>query len=258
MADYGIPQVRKRAIIVAIHLDEPCLIELENANSLPWPRTTHAEYPTKGKLPWLTVGEWFDFMQYPTLDACDEQSARFDADPLHFVPSYENEGDRYCWVSDIPPRSGRSAFQNSNCRNCNQLDVPEGEAFCPSCGCPMINRPYVSEEGNFRLVKGFASSYRRMHPSRPAPTVMTNSSHLGSDYNVHPWENRVLSIRECAELQTIPRFYDWNWALDTRHSYVARQVIGEALPPFFTYLHGKVLLDLLANRVKSSTLAQRS
>ena len=88
-----------------------------------------------------------------------------------------------------------------------------------------------------------------MPPDRPAPTVTTASSHLGSDYKIHPWENRVLSIRECADLQTVPRFYNWDWALNTQHTYLARQVIGEALPPWFSYLHGSVLQDLLSQRV---------
>ena len=39
-----------------------------------------------------------------------------------------------------------------------------------------------------------------MHPDRPASTVTTNSSHVGSDIKIHPWEHRVMSIRECADL----------------------------------------------------------
>ena len=84
-----------------------------------------------------------------------------------------------------------------------------------------------------------------MRPNEPARTITTASSHVGSDYKIHPWENRVLSIRECADLQTVPRFYDWTWALETSHTYVARKVIGEALPPWFTYLQGKLLRRLL-------------
>jgi DNA (cytosine-5)-methyltransferase 1 len=96
-----------------------------------------------------------------------------------------------------------------------------------------------------------------MSPDKPAPTVMTNSSHLGSDYKIHPWENRVLSIRECADLQTIPSFYDWSWAFQTGHVYVTRQVIGEALPSWFTYLHGLVLRQLLSGQVDVALLERQ-
>lgn len=256
MADYGIPQVRKRAIVVAIRRDEPCLVTLQNNKLLPWPKATHAENPSNGLQPWRTLKEWLEKMDYEALDAINQQTARSEDDAIHFVPSYEDEPDRYLWIADIPSYSGQNAYQNANCRSCNYLDVPEGVAFCSECNAPMRNRPYVQENGTFRLIKGFTSSYRRMHPDRPAQTVTTSSSHLGSDYKIHPWENRVLSIRECADLQTIPRFYDWSWTIPNRQTYLARKVIGEALPPWFTYLHGQVLRDLLANQVNTNDLAQ--
>lgn len=247
MADYGIPQTRKRAVLVAIQRDESCLNVVKASNLLPIPRATTKEQ-------WATVEEWFTFMGYPPLDARDAETAADNEDRLHFVPNYEDEPHRYRWIADIPPRSGRNAYQNK-CQHCNAEDVLETLAYCSSCNQPMTNRPYVSDEnGNFRLVKGFKSSYRRMYTDRPAPTVMTNSSHMGSDYKLHPWENRVLSIRECADLQTIPRYYDWDWAFETQHTYTIREVVGEALPPYFSYLHGQVLRALLENVVNPETL----
>lgn len=254
MADYGIPQLRKRSALVAVRRDEPWLTQVVNENLLPWPRPTHAENPGDGVLPWVSLRTWLNERSYPPLDARRGETAHDAIDPLHFVPAYE--GDRYLWVADIPPYSGCNAYQNSNCRSCGREGVPEGTAVCSFCGKPMRNRPYVQENGTYRLIKGFDSSYRRMPPDRPAPTVTTASSHLGSDYKIHPWENRVLSIRECADLQTVPRFYSWDWVLNTRHTYLARQVIGEALPPWFAYLHGKVLKDLLSNYVPVDKLAR--
>ena len=255
MADYGVPQNRRRAILVAVHVGEPCVSWLEENDRVPLPRPTRAETPDDGALPWVTLEQWFSQMKYPPLDAREPNSARSESDALHFVPWYQ--GDRYLMVADIPARSGRNAYQNSKCHRCGREDVPEGAVKCPECGALMRNRPYVQrKDGTWRLVKGFKSSYRRMHHNRPAPTVTTASSHLGSDYKIHPWENRVLSIRECADLQTVPRFYDWQWAIDTRHTYLARQVIGEALPPLFTYLHGQVLSALLNGQANPDLLAQ--
>jgi len=255
MAYYGVPQLRRRSIVVAVHQDEPWVDQLAEANLLPWPRPTHTEEPMDGLLPWITLTEWFNTMNYVSLDAKEAATASDSSDPLHCVPVYE--GDRYLWVADVPPNSGQSAYQNSKCHTCGRTDVPEGIATCPTCGEVMRNRPHVVEKsGKVRLVKGFKSSYRRMHPDRPAQTVTTASSHLGSDYKIHPWENRVLSVRECADLQTVPRFYDWTWAVETRHTYLMRQVIGEALPPWFTFLHGTVLRDLLTtNEILANRLA---
>ena len=111
----------------------------------------------------------------------------------------------------------------------------------------MYNRPYVERDGLPSLIKGFKSSYRRMSPGRPAYTITTNSSHIGSDFKIHPWENRVLSVLECADLQTVPRFYDWTRATKERTVYLIRNLIGEAFPPYFTYLHGQVLDELLSD-----------
>ncbi len=239
VADYGIPQVRKRALVIAVHKDEPWL-DRDNMDLLPSP--THAEQPTNGTLPWVNIREWLKFMKYESLDA-NSKDAAHGKDWLHFVPTYQ--GDRYLQVSQIPKNSGRSAYENDQCLSCLQQPVETGLIRCPSCGAVMRNRPYVENEGQTALIKGFHSSYRRMASNRPAYTVTTNSSHVGSDFKIHPWENRVLSILECADLQTVPRFYDWTRAEENRTLYLIRNLVGEAFPTYFTYLHGQVLAGLL-------------
>jgi len=259
LADYGVPQTRTRAIIVAIHTDELGLNSFLNVSHLPWPKATHVEKLDKaaeGSLLWISLQEWFSYQNYPPLDSCSAKNARYGTDRLHSVPDYEGDPDRYLWISEIPKHSGRNAYQNTRCVYCQALDVPEGLAVCPFCGQPMVSRPHVKEEdGTYRLIKGFHSSYRRMASNKPAATIMTNSSHLGSDYKIHPWQNRVLSIRECAELQTVPRYYDWAWAFETKHTYLTRQVIGEALPAWFTYIHGLLLRKILGNDIDTNLLA---
>ena len=56
-----------------------------------------------------------------------------------------------------------------------------------------------------------------------------------------------MSILECADLQTVPRFYDWTRAKENRTLYLIRNLIGEAFPPYFSYLHGIVLEQILSN-----------
>ena len=241
VADYGIPQVRRRALVVAVHKDEPWLAE---GNEDLLPLLTHAEQPTNGTLPWVSIQEWFKLMGYQRLDAKSKESAR-GKHWLHFVPAYEE--DRYAQVSQIPENSGRSAYENDRCPSCGQYPVEAGLIRCPSCDAVMRNRPYVEKDGQPALIKGFHSSYRRMTPDRPAYTVTTNSSHVGSDFKIHPSENRVLSILECADLQTVPRFYDWTHAKKNRRLYLIRNLVGEAFPTYFTYLHGRVLAELLSS-----------
>lgn len=253
MADYGIPQLRKRAILVAVHKDETWLEKLRQNKLLPWARPTHAETTRDNRKKWLSVKAWLNLMKYPSLDAkINPVSTR---DPLHYVPGYD--GDRYLMISNIPPYSGKNAYQNSVCPSCHKNSIPHGIAYCPHCNNVLRNRPYVFEKnGVARLIKGFNSSYRRMPPDRPASTVTTNSSHIGSDYKIHPWENRVMSTRECADLQTVPRTFKWDWAFDNDHRYYIRNVIGEALPTYFAYLHGKVLIQLLQGKFPKDKLSR--
>ena len=243
VADYGVPQIRKRALVVAVRKDDPNVKPIVSGSVPLWPQPTHAEQPRDGLRPWVTIQDWLETMQYERLDAGSKDVAH-GSDPLHFVPAYGP--DRYQQVSEIPPYSGRSAYQNDTCPSCGEQGVDFGSIKCTSCEGVMFNRPFVERNGDIALIKGFDSSYRRMSPSRPAYTITTNSSHVGSDYKIHPWENRVLSILECADIQTVPRFYDWTRARRDRTTYLIRNLVGEAFPTYFTYLHGRLLDEILS------------
>ncbi len=242
MADYGVPQSRTRAVIVGVRKNELFVRDLSKSNLAPIPRPTHAQGGRDGCAPWVTVRQWCEYIGYPSLDASCADVAK-GHDPLHAVPCYGPE--RYRLIADIPPHSGRSAYDNDVCPECKATRVSLGLAVCPSCGGVLWNRPIIRTKRGLRLIRGFNSSYRRMRSDRPAATITTNSSHVGSDWKIHPYENRVLSARECAEIQTVPRWYRWTAALQSRQMYLIRNLIGEALPPYFTYVHGQVLASLL-------------
>jgi len=241
MADYGVAQSRTRAVIVGIRKTEKCVKSLRKAQLAPIPAPTHSEGGRDNYKPWVTVRQWCEARAYPRLDASSKASATSD-DPLHSVPWYDRE--RYRLIADIPPHSGRSAYDNKTCPNCRRKVAASDRAKCLRCGGVLWNRPIVRGRGRPRLIKGFLSSYRRMRSERPAATITTNSSHIGSDWKIHPYENRVLSARECADLQTVPRWYKWSIALDGGKGYLVRNLIGEALPPYFTYIHGQALTAL--------------
>lgn len=94
-----------------------------------------------------------------------------------------------------------------------------------------------------------------MLPTQPASTITTASGHVGSDFTIHPWENRLLSELECAELQTIPRSFQWGEARNKHGSTFIREMIGEAVPPHFTERHGRVLRKLLSGAVDRSFMS---
>lgn len=242
VADYGVPQSRTRAAIVGIRKSEACVAALLKAGVAPIPAPNHCADGGDGYKRWVTVREWCEAREYPPLDASCEAKAS-SPDPLHTVPIYDAE--RYRLIADIPGHSGKSAYDNNVCPNCDRTVAATDRAMCSQCGGVLWNRPIVRGRGRPRLIKGFLSSYRRMRSDRPAATITTNSSHVGSDWKIHPWENRVLSARECGDLQTVPRWYSWTSAIHNRQRYLVRTLIGEALPPYFTYLHGRVLASLI-------------
>ena len=82
--------------------------------------------------------------------------------------------------------------------------------------------------------------YGRLFWDRPAITITAHARNPASGRYVHPEQNRGLSIREAALLQSFPPDYEFAGSLDERF----RQ-IGNAVPPAFAaYLAAHVLSQL--------------
>ncbi len=63
-------------------------------------------------------------------------------------------------------------------------------------------------------------NYIRLHPHRPAPTVM------GSSRFIHPYEDRLLTVREQARLMGFPDYHVFIGGRDAQYN-----MVGEAVPP---------------------------
>ncbi len=55
--------------------------------------------------------------------------------------------------------------------------------------------------------KSYGSVYGRMKWEEPSPTITTQSTGLGNGRFGHPEQNRAISLREAALLQTFPKYY---------------------------------------------------
>lgn len=240
MADYGVPQSRLRTFFVFAARDERWFSNSIEKKRLPFPAPTRG--PSRAR-PWITLRKALRAAGFSRLDASSAEEARDDHDPYHFVPIYEPF--RYQWVSLNPPYKGRSCFENLACAKCGKDNAPKVTAKCRRCGLVLPGVPRLTDEdGGVRAVKGRRTAYRRMHPDRPAATITTASGHLGSDNTIHPWENRVLSIRECAFLQTVPATFRLHKGERVEND-LARGIVGEAIPPWFTYQLGSLLRQFL-------------
>jgi DNA (cytosine-5)-methyltransferase 1 len=95
-------------------------------------------------------------------------------------------------------------------------------------------------EGRDRI---FRDVYGRMYWERPAPTITTRFNSLSNGRFGHPDEDRAISIREGATLQTFPVGYRFH----ARTNVSFTRQIGNAVPPEMARRIGTHVLTLRAN-----------
>lgn len=103
----------------------------------------------------------------------------------------------------------------------NWKNVPES---VPSTRLAQIRDSYA------RGVGGRSTYYGRLHPDRPSYTINTLFNRPGNGCHIHYEQDRLLSQREAARLQSFPDSFEF---LGSRSS-VNRQ-IGNAFPPLIGY-----------------------
>lgn len=81
-----------------------------------------------------------------------------------------------------------------------------------------------------QALRGFHDVYGRMSWDKPAPTITGGCINPSKGRFLHPRQNRAITLREAALLQSFPRRY--KFSMD-RGRYAAAEMIGNALPPEF-------------------------
>jgi len=131
--------------------------------------------------------------------------------PWHFSPVHNKNHIK--WMSSTP--EGETAFNN-------KIHFPKKDG---------------------RRIKGFMTTYKRMHWDRPAPTVTMTNGSISSQNNVHPVDPRVLSIRELLCVCGLPEDYldkfahmqsDGSFKYDYSPNFI-RKVIGEIFLPKMSF-----------------------
>lgn len=107
----------------------------------------------------------------------------------------------------------------------NWQDIPE---HVPSQRLKQI-REMSAERGVVRT-----TYYGRLRPEQPSYTIATYFNRPGNGTNIHPWENRTISAREAARLQSFPDSYIFYGSEGG-----IRNQIGNAVPPLLAYSLGK-------------------
>ncbi|MGP1561059.1 MAG: DNA cytosine methyltransferase [Helicobacteraceae bacterium] len=85
----------------------------------------------------------------------------------------------------------------------------------------------------------FKDTYGRMWWDRPAPTITTKFFSISNGRFGHPDENRAISIREGATIQTFPV----NYVFKTSSIATAARLIGNAVPPEYAKRLGEAIIN---------------
>ena len=85
----------------------------------------------------------------------------------------------------------------------------------------------------------FKDTFGRLWWDKPSSTITTKFFSISNGRFVHPEENRALSLREGAVLQTFPKSYKF---IGTSKAAIAR-IIGNAVPPLYAKSIGKAIIE---------------
>ena len=211
-ADYGVPQRRKRVIIVGI----------KGNKRFEFPMPTHSETDSTLK-PYVSVKDALDDLPSP----CDsptesimyigeavgeyQQRMRKDSKLVteHFIQT-TSELDQYI-INHVKPGG-------------NYMDIPK------EVNSQRIKR--LQKEG------GRTTCYGRLHPDKPAYTINTYFNRPNVGCNIHYRENRLITVREALRLQSFPDSYQ----IISSSKQGRNAIVGNAVPP--------VLAECIARQLK--------
>lgn len=90
--------------------------------------------------------------------------------------------------------------------------------------------------------KTYPAVYGRMEWDKPAPTMTGQCFGFGNGRFGHPEQNRAISLREAAIIQTFPASYSFVEPGTPVHMKSVGRMIGNAVPPLLGYVIGKSIL----------------
>lgn len=222
MEKYGLPQKRKRVIVVG---------NLEQ-NSFDFPEPMYCEHPT---LPFFTQRSQLNIMDaigdLPT--ASEVCEVMYISEPQHEYQRLLRHLDTRPILHHRPKRLNEAAEKRIQLLKPGQTmkNLPE-DLQHPSFARRSYRR--VMDGTPTEKRGGAPSGLKRLYAFEPSLTITSASP---AEF-IHPLENRPLTLRECARIQSFPDWYEFHGSWNS----VATQ-IGNAIPPLF--------MELLANHIQS-------
>lgn len=225
-ADYGVPQLRKRLFFVATR----------KGGRITWPERTHAPDDTikqgsltSGLKRYVTVGDAISDL--PHLSIPEKNVKRIDSERQYQC------GPR----GEFQPivRNGQGTVRNNITRWHRRKDI---EVFA---NMPQGGRWSELSDVDRRKIgysdSAFNDKWKRLSMDSPSWTVMSHLSKDGYMY-IHPKQNRTISVREAARLQSFPDRFVFKGSRSAQF----RQ-IGNAVPPLLAKSIALHLKHILSN-----------
>jgi DNA (cytosine-5)-methyltransferase 1 len=196
-SDFGVPQHRRRLVVLAY--ERPQLTHPLEGFELD-PVETPSVMDGIGDLPKVAPGtEVTEYGQTP--ETVLQEDLRGDSETLTEHEAAGHSEEMVEMISHIPDGGNRTAIPDE---------------LQPS--------------------SGYHNSYSRLDSTEPAVAITSNMSKPSSARCIHPFEDRGLTPREGARLQTFPDEYEFHGGLVAR-----RQQIGNAVPPYLAEALGYYL-----------------
>lgn len=206
VSNYGVPQTRKRFLLIASRVKLVSLPEFTSDATL----TVRNFIGDKKRFPEITPGH------------------QDESDFCHTAAGLSETNQNRLALTE-PNGGSRSAWQDTD------LQLPV----------------YAKHRANDKF--GFQDIYGRMFWDKPAPTITTRFYSLSNGRFGHPEQNRAISLREGATLQTFP--LDYVFKAETI-STISR-IVGNAVPPELARRIGKTIAGSAVSGKNLSKQAQR-
>lgn len=263
-ADYGVPQLRERAVFIASAIGAPS-----------FPAPTHTD-PAKseslrnGRLPWVTVADAIGDLPAPSIDkdslgGCSLD--RYGPDPSDYAKSMRTSTTfPYNHITRAYKRSVLDIIKEMRPGKTWDAESARMRAKYGRAIAKLAEKEGISLDRARRKLEGagivnpvffrdyYWSAYTRLAPNAPALTITANANFLGSGRFTHPAEMRGITMREAARLQSFDDDFRFITSesdeSDTARIGVGMDMIGEAVPPMLSQaiaLHLAAELDVNSN-----------
>lgn len=222
-AFYGLPQRRERFVLVGNR----------DGRVFEWPEPTHYFHGAKSM-----AGRHGQHKQMRPLFNQDLRPAVTVMDAIHDLPEIESGCSASHYRDDIIPTEYERMMRGEVTELTLHESTKHSEKMLEIIRHAGFNKSALPEG---MVTSGFSTCYSRLEPDLPSVTLTVNFVHPASNKCIHPTQDRALTPREGARLQSFPD----NFVFQGSRAQVIKQ-IGNAVPP----LLGRAIAQALSRQIR--------